>query len=90
MSAIRAQLSWMARGRQQTVATLDAISSDLRELQAKVAAIELQLGELVRDHHGARERQLDQFDRLREAVAGATDDLAARIAALDARLGSAG
>jgi hypothetical protein len=55
-----------------------------------VAAIELQLGELVRDHHGARERQLDQFDRLREAVAGATDDLAARIAALDARLGSAG
>jgi predicted metalloenzyme YecM len=90
MSALRAQLAWIVRGRTNTVSTLEAISLDLRALQQKVEVLDQQLRAVSRDvevgHASLRERQLDEFDRVRAAVATTTDDLSTRIAALDARL----
>ncbi len=40
MSGLRAQLGWFLRGRTQTMAALDSLSSDLRALQAKVDGLE--------------------------------------------------
>jgi hypothetical protein len=69
---VRSQLSWLIRGRAITQATLESLSSDLQALQEKVAK-ELPL---------LRDRQLDEFDRVRAAVAAATDDLTVRVEAL--------
>jgi CelD/BcsL family acetyltransferase involved in cellulose biosynthesis len=81
----RAQLGWMIRGATSTRATLDSLSVDLRELQTKVAGLEDVLHELRREHVRMAERQLDEFDAVRASVADATDDLMARVAAVDAR-----
>ena len=85
MGAIRSQVGWMLRGRTNTVRTLDALSQDLRDLQEKVVGLEQQLRELHLAQNALRERQLDEFDRVRAAVTDAVDDLATRIAAVDAR-----
>ena len=69
---VRSQLSWLVKGRATTQATLESLSSDLRALQEKVSK-ELPL---------LRDRQLDEFDRVRAALAAATDDLMARVEAL--------
>ena len=69
---VRSQLSWLVRGRATTQATLESLSNDLRALQEKVGK-ELPL---------LRDRQLDEFDKVRAAVAAATDDLMARVEAL--------
>jgi hypothetical protein len=89
MSGLRAQLGWLVRGRDTTHATLESLSSDLRALQLKVEALEHRLRDLDLAHSATRERQLDEFDRVRDAVAGATDDLMQRVTALSDRLGSA-
>lgn len=79
----------MVRGRAQTVSSLDALTRDLQALQEKVAGLEVAIRDL---HHGQddlRARQLDEFDRVRAAVAAATDDLSARVSATQAALRSA-
>jgi hypothetical protein len=62
------------------------LSVDLRELQEKVEGLATVLYELRRDHLQVAERQLDEFDRVRAAVAAATDDLVARVDAVDERV----
>ena len=69
---VRSQLSWVIKGRATTQAALESLSTDLRALQDKVSK-ELPL---------LRDRQLDEFDKVRAAVAAATDDLMARVEAL--------
>jgi hypothetical protein len=69
---VRSQLGWLIRGRATTQATLESLSADLRALQEQVAK-ELPL---------LRDRQLDEFDKVRAAVAAATDDLIERVEAL--------
>ena len=69
---VRSQLSWLINGRATTQSALESLSEDLRALQDKVAK-ELPL---------LRDRQLDEFDKVRAAVAQATDDLMARVDAL--------
>jgi hypothetical protein len=82
----RAQLAWMVKGRSATIAGLESLAVDLRELQQKVAGLETILYDLRRDHLRLGERQLDEFDSVRAAVAAATDDLVARVEAVDARV----
>jgi outer membrane murein-binding lipoprotein Lpp len=81
----RAQLGWMLRGRAATHAALDTLSTDLRELQQKVVRLEDAINELRRDQGRLTERQLDDMDALRSSVAAATDDLVARVNAVDER-----
>ena len=50
---------------------IEALTTEVRALQAKVTSIEV--------------AQLDEFDSIRESVAAATDDLTARVQAVDAR-----
>ena len=69
---VRSQLSWVIKGRATTQSALESLSADLRALQEKVSK-ELPL---------LRDRQLDEFDKVRAAVAAATDDLMARVDAL--------
>jgi prefoldin subunit 5 len=94
MSSFRAQLAWIVRGRTNTVTTLDALSHDIRALQEKVEAMDQRLRALAREveveQATLRERQLDGFDRVRDVVTAATDDLAERIAAVQARLAASG
>jgi hypothetical protein len=87
MAGIRSQVGWLLRGHSNTARTLDALSVDLRALQEKVAAMELRLRDLDVGQTALRESQLDEFDRVREAVAAATDDLSARIAAANGQAG---
>jgi hypothetical protein len=70
--ALRSQLSWLVNGRASTQSTLDSLTADLQALQLKVAALQPKVAEL-------EARQLDEFDKVRAAVAGATDDLMARV-----------
>ena len=72
---VRSQLSWMVKGRTTTQSTLDSLSADLNDLQLKVDALQSSVAAL-------EARQLDEFDAVRTAVAGATDDLMARVTAL--------
>lgn len=72
---VRSQLSWLVKGRVATQSTLESLTSALQDLQLKVAALHPQVSAL-------EARQLDEFDKLRDAVAGATDDLMARVDAL--------
>jgi hypothetical protein len=57
----------------------------LARLEEAVAVLESRVRDLHDGQDALRERQLDEFDRVREAVAAATDDLAARVTALSAR-----
>jgi prefoldin subunit 5 len=82
----RAQLGWMVRGRRQTVGALYALSNDLRSLQQQVASLETAVHELQRAQRDLDARQLDELDRLRVAVAAATDDLTARVTATQAQV----
>ena len=79
---VRSQLSWLLKGRAATQSTLQSLTSDLQELQRKVAAIEEHVNSLSKELPLLRDRQYDEFDKVRSAVAGATDDLMARIDAL--------
>jgi polyhydroxyalkanoate synthesis regulator phasin len=72
---LRSQLSWLVKGRATVQSTLDSLTADLQALQLKVAALQPKVAEL-------EARQLDEFDKVRAAVAGATDDLMARVDAL--------
>ena len=72
---LRSQLSWLVKGRATTQSTLDALTADLQELQLKVAALQPKIA-------AVEARQLDEFDKVRAAVASATDDLMARVDAL--------
>jgi outer membrane murein-binding lipoprotein Lpp len=79
---VRSQLSWLVKGRAATQSTLQSLTSDLQELQSKVAAIEEHVNSLSKELPLLRDRQYDEFDKVRSAVAGATDDLMARVDAL--------
>lgn len=72
---VRSQLSWIVKGRASTQATLTSLTTDLQALQAKVAALEVQMATMD-------VRQLDEFDKVRDAVAAATDDLTTRVEAI--------
>ena len=79
---VRSQLSWLVKGRAATQSTLQSLTTDLKELQRKVAAIEEHVNSLSKELPLLRDRQYDEFDKVRSAVAGATDDLMARVDAL--------
>jgi uncharacterized protein YlxW (UPF0749 family) len=85
-AGIRAQLGWMLRGRRQTAGALDVLSNDLRALQQQVASLETAVHDLQRAQRELGTRQVDELDRLRIAVAAATDDLTARVAATQAQV----
>jgi polyhydroxyalkanoate synthesis regulator phasin len=76
---LRSQLSWLVKGQAATQSTLESLTHDLQALQQKVAAIESQVGGLSKELPLLRDRQLDEFDKVRAAVANATDDLMARV-----------
>jgi polyhydroxyalkanoate synthesis regulator phasin len=79
---VRSQLSWLVKGRATTQSTLQSLTTDLQELQRKVASIEDHIATLTKELPLLRDRQFDEFDKVRTAVAGATDDLMARVDAL--------
>ena len=79
---VRSQLSWLVKGRAATQSTLQSLTSDLQELQRQVAAIEEHVNSLSKELPLLRDRQYDEFDKVRSAVAGATNDLMARVDAL--------
>ena len=79
---VRSQLSWLVKGRAATQSTQQSLTADLQELQRKVAAIEDHLNTLSKELPLLRDRQFDEFDKVRWAVAGATEDLIARVDAL--------
>ena len=79
---VRSQLSWLVKGRAATHSTLQSLTSDLQALQRKVAEIEDHVSTLSKELPLLRDRQYDEFDKVRSAVAGATDDLTARVDAL--------
>jgi molecular chaperone GrpE (heat shock protein) len=76
---LRSQLSWMVKGQAATQATLESLTRDLQALQLKVDAVETHVAALAKEMPLLRDRQLDEFDKVRAAVAGATDDLMARV-----------
>ena len=76
---VRSQLSWIVNGRAATRATLESLTADLQALQMKVEALQPRLTAI-------EARQLDEFDKVRAAVADATDDLIARVDALRQRI----
>ena len=69
----------MLHGRANTSATLDALSTDVQALQRRVDQLSASVEREVR---GLRDQQLVEFDKVREVVIAATDDLSERIAAL--------
>ena len=79
---VRSQLSWLVKGRAATQSTLQSLTADLQELQRKVEAIEERVNSLSKELPLLRDRQYDEFDKVRSAVAGATNDLMARVDAL--------
>ena len=79
---VRSQLSWLVKGRVATQSTLQSLTTDLQELQRKVEAIQERVNSLGKELPLLRDRQYDEFDKVRAAVAGATDDLMARVDAL--------
>jgi hypothetical protein len=83
---VRSQLSWLVKGGAATSSTLQSLTADLQALQQKVAAIEVQVAALSKDVPLLRDQQLDEFDKVRAAVAAATDDLMARVDALRQRI----
>lgn len=89
-AGLRGQIGWMLRGRSHTTGALDALSNDLRDLQQKVAGLEAAIHDLQRSQRDLDARQLDEFDRVRAAVAVATDDLTARVEATQAQVRARG
>jgi hypothetical protein len=81
----RAQFAWLIKGSAATRDALASLSVDLRELQQKVAGLEAAVHDIARAQAHMSERQLDEFDSIRAAVGVATDDLVARVQAVDAR-----
>ena len=79
---LRSSLGWMLHGHDNTTQTLDAISSDLQQLQQRVEQLSTQLDLAFSGLVEMRERQLTEFEAVREAVITATDDLSTRVAAL--------
>ncbi|MEP7045396.1 MAG: hypothetical protein ABI949_01885 [Ilumatobacteraceae bacterium] len=79
---VRSQLSWLVKGGGATQSTLQALTTDLQELQRKVSAMEDHLNTIAKELPLLRDRQYDEFDKVRIAVAGATDDLMSRVEAL--------
>ena len=79
---VRSQLSWLVKGRVATQSTLQSLTTDLQELQRKVEDIEERVNSLSKELPLLRDRQYDEFDKVRSAVAGATNDLMARVDAL--------
>ena len=79
---VRSQLSWLVKGGAATHSTLESLTSDLQALQQKVATMEAQVSALSKELPLLRDRQLDEFDKVRASVAAATDDLMARVDAL--------
>ena len=79
---VRSQLIWLVKGRAATQSSLQSLTTDLQALQGKVAAMEAHVAALNKELPLLRDRQLDEFDKVRTAVAGATDDLMARVDAL--------
>ena len=79
---VRSQLSWLVKGRAATQSTLQSLTSDLQDLQRKVAAVEEHVNSMSKELPLLRDRQYDEFDKVRSAVAGATNDLMARVDAL--------
>jgi outer membrane murein-binding lipoprotein Lpp len=86
---VRAQLAWIARGGSTTSQAIDSLSTDLRALQEQVARLETAVNAVRDAQVSAADRQLDDIDALRAAVAAATDDLVQRVNAVDARHRSA-
>ena len=72
---VRSQLSWLRKSQAAT-----------QVLQQQVAIIEEQITSLTKEVALLRDRQLDEFDKVRAAVAEATDDLIARVDALRQRV----
>jgi len=72
---LRSQLSWLKSGHAATEATLASLTKDLQDLQRKVEPLHQKIAAL-------EARQLDEFDKVRAAVADATDDLMSRVDAL--------
>ena len=68
---VRSQLRWLRHSQAAS-----------QVVEQRVAAIEEQLATLHKEVALLRDRQLDEFDQVRAAVAGATDDLMARVDAL--------
>jgi molecular chaperone GrpE (heat shock protein) len=68
---VRSQLSWLRNSQAAS-----------QELQQRVVTLEEQVATLQKDVALLRDRQLDEFDKVRAAVAGATDDLMARVDAM--------
>ena len=79
---VRSQLSWLVKGSAATHSTLQSLTTDLQALQQKVAAMEAHVSALSKELPLLRDRQLDEFDKVRASVAAATDDLMARVDAL--------
>jgi hypothetical protein len=72
---VRSQLSWLIHARATT-----------RSLVQRIEATELQMTALQKEISLLSDRQLDEFDKVRAAVAGSTDDLMARVDALRMRV----
>ncbi len=68
---VRSQMSWLRNSQAAAQA-----------LQQRVVTLEEQVAVLQKDLALLRDRQLDEFDKVRAAVADATDDLMARVDAL--------
>jgi prefoldin subunit 5 len=64
---------------------VEALAADLRSLQRNVESLTATVDELRREQTRLSQRQLDDLDAIRAAVAAATDDLVARINAIDER-----
>lgn len=75
----------MLRGQRHVTGTLDALSADLRALQQQVVDLRTAVDRLVSSQAELDDRQLDELDRIRSAVTDATDDLAARMTAVEER-----
>lgn len=86
MATMRARLGWIVRGQHHTVTALDTLTRDLQALQQKVADLERAIDDVRRSQVDLDTRQLDEFDRVRAAVAQATDDLTARVVATQQRV----
>ena len=86
MSGVRAQLSWLLRGRANTAAALESLAADLRDLQHKTSDLQRTTSELQVAVAQIEARRGDDVEALRRQVAAATDDLPARVAALNARV----
>ncbi|MGD9996129.1 MAG: hypothetical protein AB7L17_14345 [Ilumatobacteraceae bacterium] len=82
---VRRRIGWIVRGG----AAIDALSADLKALQRNVETLTATVDDLRREQVRVSERQLDDLDTIRGAVAAATDDLVARINAIDDRTRSA-